>query len=169
MHLAKCRKKLSQLKTSADYILFRACTEKKIDLMLKIWKVAGFWLQSNTRRWRTSSVPWLQLKNRFECETQSGFKFFRWGYVFGVMFENCTKLQGLRKTKSLSRWHWRRNYYFYCCWCLQKKLVDAVSEWLRRWTRIPLGSAREGSNPFGVAVWSLFEHGLVGGAIALVR
>ena len=28
---------------------------------------------------------------------------------------------------------------------------DTVSEWLRRWTRNPLGSAREGSNPFGVA------------------
>ena len=27
---------------------------------------------------------------------------------------------------------------------------DTVSEWLRRWTRNPLGSAREGSNPFGV-------------------
>ena len=25
-----------------------------------------------------------------------------------------------------------------------------MSEWLRRWTRNPLGSAREGSNPFGV-------------------
>ena len=28
---------------------------------------------------------------------------------------------------------------------------DTVSEWLRRWTRNPLGSAREGSNPFVVA------------------
>ena len=27
---------------------------------------------------------------------------------------------------------------------------DNVSEWLRRWTRNPLGSAREGSNPFVV-------------------
>ena len=27
---------------------------------------------------------------------------------------------------------------------------DTVSEWLRRWTRNPLGFAREGSNPFGV-------------------
>ena len=27
---------------------------------------------------------------------------------------------------------------------------DTVSEWLRRWTRNPLGSARRGSNPFGV-------------------
>ena len=29
---------------------------------------------------------------------------------------------------------------------------DTVSEWLRRWTRNPLGSARKGSNPFGVAL-----------------
>ena len=27
---------------------------------------------------------------------------------------------------------------------------DSVSEWLRRWTRNPLGSARRGSNPLGV-------------------
>ena len=37
---------------------------------------------------------------------------------------------------------------------LRKSLVhqhqDTVSEWLRRWTRNPLGSARKGSNPFGV-------------------
>ena len=30
------------------------------------------------------------------------------------------------------------------------RFIDTVSEWLRRWTRNPLGSAREGSNPFGV-------------------
>ena len=29
-------------------------------------------------------------------------------------------------------------------------LRHTVSEWLRRWTRNPLGSARKGSNPFGV-------------------
>ena len=28
--------------------------------------------------------------------------------------------------------------------------IDTVSEWLRRWTRHPLGSARRGSNPLGV-------------------
>ena len=28
---------------------------------------------------------------------------------------------------------------------------DSVSEWLRRWTRNPLGSARAGSNPAAVA------------------
>ena len=33
---------------------------------------------------------------------------------------------------------------------------DNVSEWLRRWTRNPLGSAREGSNPFVVAL--LHDH-----------
>jgi hypothetical protein len=27
---------------------------------------------------------------------------------------------------------------------------DTVSEWLRRWTRNPLGFARRGSNPLGV-------------------
>ena len=27
-----------------------------------------------------------------------------------------------------------------------------MSEWLRRWTRNPLGSARKGSNPFGVVL-----------------
>ena len=27
---------------------------------------------------------------------------------------------------------------------------DTLSEWLRRWTRNPLGSARKGSNPLGV-------------------
>ena len=32
---------------------------------------------------------------------------------------------------------------------------DTVSEWLRRWTRNPLGSARRGSNPLGV-VFSFF-------------
>ena len=29
---------------------------------------------------------------------------------------------------------------------------DTVSEWLRRWTRNPLGSARRGSNPLGVVL-----------------
>ena len=32
--------------------------------------------------------------------------------------------------------------------------TDTVSEWLRRWTRNPLGSARRGSNPLGVVVES---------------
>jgi hypothetical protein len=30
--------------------------------------------------------------------------------------------------------------------------TDTVSEWLRRWTRNPLGSARRGSNPLGVVL-----------------
>ena len=30
--------------------------------------------------------------------------------------------------------------------------IDTVSERLRRWTRNPLGSARRGSNPLGVAL-----------------
>ena len=33
---------------------------------------------------------------------------------------------------------------------------DTVSEWLRRWTGNPLGSARVGSNPTGV----VFQQGL---------
>ena len=34
---------------------------------------------------------------------------------------------------------------------------DTVSEWLRRWTRNPLGSARVGSNPTGVVFVFTFE------------
>ena len=33
---------------------------------------------------------------------------------------------------------------------------DSVSEWLRRWTRNPLGSARRGSNPLGVVFLHVF-------------
>ena len=33
---------------------------------------------------------------------------------------------------------------------IQENRHDTVSEWLRRWTRNPLGSARRGSNPLGV-------------------
>ena len=36
------------------------------------------------------------------------------------------------------------------------RLVDAVAEWLRRWTANPMGSARVGSNPIGVAI-TFFE------------
>ena len=37
--------------------------------------------------------------------------------------------------------------------------TDTVSEWLRRWTRNPLGSARRGSNPLGVVFFSaLLEY-----------
>ena len=39
---------------------------------------------------------------------------------------------------------------------------DTVSEWLRRWTRNPLGSARRGSNPLGVA-FNSFPMRLLGG------
>ena len=42
---------------------------------------------------------------------------------------------------------------------------DTVSEWFRRWTRNPLGSARRGSNPLGVAfahstqdIFALIRH-----------
>ena len=44
---------------------------------------------------------------------------------------------------------------YFLKWCIHH---DTVSEWLRRWTRNPLGSAREGSNPFGVA-FSLRSEG----------
>ena len=43
-------------------------------------------------------------------------------------------------------------------WCYSQPLsrciahTDTVSEWLRRWTRNPLGSARRGSNPLGVGI-----------------
>ena len=42
------------------------------------------------------------------------------------------------------------------CRCAEMRQMlsvhDTVSEWLRRWTRNPLGSARRGSNPLGVDV-----------------
>jgi hypothetical protein len=44
---------------------------------------------------------------------------------------------------------------------------DTVSEWLRRWTRNPLGFARRGSNPLGVGfvlVWSEYPKALHGTA-----
>ena len=34
--------------------------------------------------------------------------------------------------------------------CFMGRAQDTVAEWLRRWTRNPLGSARVGSNPTGV-------------------
>ena len=40
-------------------------------------------------------------------------------------------------------------------------LQDTVSERLRRWTRNPLGSARRGSNPLGVAMLVLGPSWLV--------
>ena len=38
----------------------------------------------------------------------------------------------------------------------EHKFYDTLSEWLRRWTRNPLGSARRGSNPLGVAIFVSF-------------
>ena len=35
-------------------------------------------------------------------------------------------------------------------YCSTRRASDSVSEWLRRWTRNPLGSARRGSNPLAV-------------------
>ena len=36
----------------------------------------------------------------------------------------------------------------------QFQLVDEVAEWLRRWTANPMGSARVGSNPIFVEIFS---------------
>lgn len=41
---------------------------------------------------------------------------------------------------------------------LTLRVFDTVSEWLRSWTRNPMGSAREGSNPFGVVFMSRFAQ-----------
>ena len=38
-------------------------------------------------------------------------------------------------------------------YCSTRRASDSVSEWLRRWTRNPLGSARRGSNPLAVVFW----------------
>ena len=34
--------------------------------------------------------------------------------------------------------------------CYKLSDIDVMSEWLRRWTANPLGSARAGSNPAGI-------------------
>ena len=39
-------------------------------------------------------------------------------------------------------------------------ICGSLSEWLRRWTRNPLGSARAGSNPAAVALWLLCTNQL---------
>ena len=38
--------------------------------------------------------------------------------------------------------------------------TDTLSEWLTRWTRNPLGSARKGSNPLGVALLARYVAGV---------
>ena len=38
--------------------------------------------------------------------------------------------------------------------------TDTLSEWLRRWTRNPLGSARKGLNPLGVALLARYVAGV---------
>ena len=38
--------------------------------------------------------------------------------------------------------------------------TDTLSEWLRRWTRNPLGSARKGLNPLGVALLAHYVAGV---------
>ena len=44
---------------------------------------------------------------------------------------------------SAAAWQRRRSHEPHC--------YDTLSEWLRRWARNPLGAARRGSNPLGVA------------------
>ena len=38
--------------------------------------------------------------------------------------------------------------------------TDTLSEWPRRWTRNPLGSARKGSNPLGVPLLARYVAGV---------
>ena len=38
--------------------------------------------------------------------------------------------------------------------------TDTLSEWLRRWARNPLGSARKGLNPLGVALLARYVAGV---------
>ena len=40
-------------------------------------------------------------------------------------------------------------------------ITDTVSERLRRWTRNPLGSARRGSNPLGVALCARWQRNVI--------
>ena len=40
----------------------------------------------------------------------------------------------------------------------EHKFYDTLSEWLRRWTRNPLGSARRGSNPLAVDCLGWVKH-----------
>jgi hypothetical protein len=37
---------------------------------------------------------------------------------------------------------------------VKRPLLDEVAEWLRRWTANPMGSARVGSNPIFVEIFS---------------
>lgn len=47
---------------------------------------------------------------------------------------------------------------FYVYICVNKTYIisDEVAEWLRRWTANPMGSARVGSNPILVEIFSNF-------------
>ena len=38
-----------------------------------------------------------------------------------------------------------------------RSIIDTVSEWLRSWTRNPMGFARMGSNPIGVEVLTFYK------------
>ena len=62
-------------------------------------------------------------------------------FDFGLFFYNLfvRDVGGLHTTTVLPFDTWAASF-----------IKDTVSEWLRRWTRNPLGSARRGSNPLGV-------------------
>ena len=94
----------------------------------------------------------IQLKDAFEagnCHLLA----FSLGRVFRVKdaFEagNCHLLAfSLGRVFRVNRKVWA--FLWLLRYGLQVLAEDTVSEWLRRWTRNPLGSARKGSNPFGV-------------------
>ena len=48
-------------------------------------------------------------------------------------------------------------------------LRDTVAEWLRRWTRNPLGSARVGSNPTGVVFYFVFRFNWIEACFSEVK
>ena len=52
---------------------------------------------------------------------------------------------------------WKSNHTKYTCYLRTRILKAVVAEWLRRWTRNPLGSARAGSNPADCACFALSD------------
>ena len=68
-----------------------------------------------------------------------------WIFLFAIScFEDMDK--------SNHFWNWRkRNNFDIVLFCILSLQRVVVAEWLRRWTRNPLGSSRTGSNPVGDA------------------
>ena len=54
-------------------------------------------------------------------------------------------------------WKRKSNHTKYTCYFRTEFLKAVVAEWLRRWTRNPLGSARAGSNPADCACFALSD------------